>query len=266
MTYCVEDIAGRQWRDYQAHRPGTYFSERHDPLSIEQAYALQAATARLRIDAGDIIAGYKVGCTGPGIVEQFGMQGPIHGMLYRSELHRSGVTLDADRDEGLAIEGEMALRIGPDGRPDAAFPVIELHNYVFRAPQRTLVELVANNGLNAGVVLPAGDWMQSARRLTGDGELSVHINGDRCAAAKLWPMPGGANESLEWLRGNLARFGLALSPGDLVLAGTALGLYPVTAGDHVTVGVDGATAVECFIGMNVPDATHETTTRTSNRL
>ena len=47
----------------------------------------------------------------------------------------------------------MALRTGDGGKPEAAFPVIELHN-VFRRPQPTLVELVANNGLNAGVVLP----------------------------------------------------------------------------------------------------------------
>jgi 2-keto-4-pentenoate hydratase len=53
-----------------------------------------------------------------------------------------------------AIEGEMALRIGVDGEIAAAFPVIELHQFVFRAPRKTLAELVANNGMNAGAVIP----------------------------------------------------------------------------------------------------------------
>ena len=48
----------------------------------------------------------------------------------------------------LAIEGEMAVRIGPDGTITAAFPVIELHHFVFRGARKTLPELVANNGLN----------------------------------------------------------------------------------------------------------------------
>jgi hypothetical protein len=47
---------------------------------------------------------------------------------------------------------EMALRIGDDGQIAVAFPVIELHHSVFRAPRKTLLELVANNGLNAGIV------------------------------------------------------------------------------------------------------------------
>ncbi len=48
----------------------------------------------------------------------------------------------------------MALRIGDDGRIAAAFPVVELHHFVFRAPRKTLAELVANNGINAGIVIP----------------------------------------------------------------------------------------------------------------
>jgi len=115
------DIAERQWRDYQAHNPGTYFAERRDALDLGQAYSLQSAVSRLRIEAGDRVVGYKVGCTGAGTIEQFGMAGPIRGYLYQSELRRSGETLDSQAYANLAIEGEMALLIGSDGEPN--FPV-----------------------------------------------------------------------------------------------------------------------------------------------
>jgi len=39
--------------------------------------------------------------------------------------------------------------------------------------------------------------------------------------------------------------GEALKPGDLVLAGTPLGLHPVQGGDHVVVSIDGKDCVEC---------------------
>lgn len=46
------------------------------------------------------------------------------------------------------------MRLGDEGQIAQVFPVIELHNYVFRGKLPTLQELVANNGINAGVVLP----------------------------------------------------------------------------------------------------------------
>lgn len=240
-------VAERQWRDYQAHNPGTYFAEQQDALNLDQAYALQAAVSQLRIDAGDRIHGYKVGCTGAGTIGQFGMAGPIRGILYHSELHQSGETLDSQAYANLAIEGEMALRIGPDGEPSAAFPVIELHNFVFRGPRMTLVELVANNGLNAGVIQPADEWQSSTRYLGTDAKLTVHVNDRQLGVGSLWPLPGGANDSLAWLRRHLDASDVALSPGHPVLAGTSLELYPVKAGDHVVVGIDGVSVTECFV-------------------
>jgi hypothetical protein len=68
--------------------------------------------AHLRCAAGDTVAGYKVGCVGPGVVEQFGVSGPIHARLFRSEIRNSGETLQYSAYANLAIEGEMAVRIG----------------------------------------------------------------------------------------------------------------------------------------------------------
>jgi 2-keto-4-pentenoate hydratase len=53
--------------------------------------------------------------------------------------------------------------------------------------------------------------------------------------------------SLEWLRNHLAEAGLALLPGQIVLAGTPLGLYPVLSGDRVAVFVNDEIGVECTV-------------------
>ena len=240
-------LAGRQWRDYCARDPGTCFSDPDFTLNLQQAYALQDAVSALRAAGGDRVVGYKVGCTGPGTTAQFGMAGPIRGYLYESEVHWDGVALDAADFSQLAIEGEMALRIGEDGEVAAAFPVIELHHFVFRGPRKTLVELVANNGLNGGVVLPMGAWQSHHPPPAAGSSLAVHI-GDRCAGSgDLWPLPGGATASVDWLRRHLSEFGLALAPGQIVLSGTPLGLYPVVPGDSVIVFLDDVPAVSCSI-------------------
>lgn len=243
----LQDLAARQWNDYRCGRPGTYFGELHDSLSLDQAYAVQTEVARLRCDAGDAVAGYKVGCIGPGMIEQFGMSGPIHAHLFRSELRASGDTLQHSGYVNLAIEGEMAVRIGADGEVAAAFPVIELHNLVFRGARKTLPELVANNGINAGAVISRDEIAMPLARWQAARTLSVRVNGAEIVSGDLWAMPGGAVEAVRWLREDLKRHGAVLSPGDLVLTGTPLGLYPVSPGDRITVCVDDRELVECKI-------------------
>lgn len=247
MTLAVQSLAERQWRDYQACTPGTYFGDA-GPLDLDDAYRVQDAVTGLRLEAGDELLGFKVGCTGPGTVTQFGMAGPIRGTLFRSEQRRSGDAIDASAYASLAIEGEMAVRIGPDGLPADAFPVIELHNFVFRGARKTLAELVANNGLHAGTVLPELNDAARAHHRAG-ATMSVNVNGESLGQGELWPTAGGARASVDWLRAHLAAHGLALWPGALVLVGTALGLYRVQPGDHVVIDIDDHKAVECRIAQ-----------------
>lgn len=241
----LKSLAARQWRDYQRGSPGTAFADPDTSLTLDEAYEVQTETAMLRCSAGDTIAGYKIGCIGADIVEQFGMSGPIYAHLFRSEIRHCGEALRHLAFAVPAIEGEMAVRIGNDGEIASAFPVVELHHFVFRAPRKTLSELVANNGINAGAVIspelettPLSEW-DNARTL------SVAINGTQIDSGALWAMPGGAVEAVEWLRSALDRTGKALRPGDLVLTGTPLGLHSVQIGDHVVVSVDDRKCVDC---------------------
>src|SRR5258707_13800409 len=200
-------LAARQWHDYQRRTPGTYFAETADTLTLDEAYAVQTEVARLRCAAVDALAGYKVGCVGPGVVEQFGMSGPSHARLFRSEIRNSGEKLQYSAYANLAIEGEMAVRIGTNGGIEAAFPVIELHHFVFRGPRKTLAELIANNGINAGAVISSRHTILTLEDWTTARTLSIVINGVTIDAGALWAMRGGATEAIEWLRPDLGRLG-----------------------------------------------------------
>lgn len=246
-TGALAALADRQWRDYRARNPGTCFADPNFTLDLREAYELQGAVSALRLAEGDRVVGYKVGCTGPGTTAQFGMAGPIRGYLYESEVHRTGVSLDVSDFAQLAIEGEMAIRIGEGGTIAAVFPVIELHHFVFRGLRKTLVELVANNGLNAGIVMPEEEWLSSLTYPRSSPLLTVKIGTRVVESADLWPMAGGAASSVNWLRRHLAEFGLALSYNDTVIAGTPLGLYPVAPGDHVTVFLEDVPVVNCRV-------------------
>ena len=243
----IQALADRQWHDYRTGQPGTCFADPGFVLDLSDAYELQDAVATLRVSAGDSLIGYKVGCTGAGTVQQFGMEGPIRGCLFESEVRQHRCAVTGNEFANLAIEGEMAVRIGADGMIAAAFPVIELHHFVFRGTRKTLPELVANNGLNGGFVLPSEDWLLLRDYIERPGELSVWINDRLTAAGELWPMRAAVHGSLGWLREHLAKRNQALLPEQIVLAGTPLGLYPVRAGDRIVVRVDDKAAVECVV-------------------
>ena len=105
----LDDLAKKQLEDYRQVNPGTCFAEENFELSIDEAYAIQDAVVGLRLKEGEKVIGYKVGCTGPGTTKLFGMKGPIRGTLFDSEVHQSGVILNANNFLNLAIEAEMAL-------------------------------------------------------------------------------------------------------------------------------------------------------------
>jgi 2-keto-4-pentenoate hydratase len=243
----LEDLAFRQLSDYQSKNPGTCFLDPDFNLDITSAYKLQDLVTKIRVQGGEQVIGYKVGCTGPGTKAQFGMDGPIRGTLFADEVRQNGVRLNPDEFCQLAIEGEMAIRIGENFQIETVFPIIELHNFIFRSKNKNLSELIANNGINSGIVLPDMNLQQSNSYIKKDGILSLAINGKSVGQVGLWPNGAGAEESLNWLKNNLAEHRIQLKPNDIVLAGTALGLYPVKNGDAVLVCVDDQPAVSCSV-------------------
>ena len=247
LSQQIEQLALRQLRDYQSNTPGMCFSEPGFNINVSAAYDLQDAVTRLRVKAGENVIGYKVGCTGPGTKAQFGMNGPIRGTLFGNEAFKNDAVINPNEFCQLAIEGEMAVKVGEDGQIKAAFPIIELHNFIFRAERKTLSELIANNGINAGIVLPETKWQESTKYIRDSGVLTLSINGSDIGNAGLWPNDGGPEKSLIWLKNNLIEYGIELVPGDIVLAGTALGLYPVKDGDEIVVYIDGEPAVSCSV-------------------
>ena len=50
MDVTVEVLAARQLADYRRLSPGTFFAERREPLTVEDAYRVQLEISRLRVE------------------------------------------------------------------------------------------------------------------------------------------------------------------------------------------------------------------------
>ena len=232
----LAELAQRQLDDYDRHRPGLLFAEDGAAtLTLAEAYELQLRVAALRQARGETLAGFKIGCVSETVRKQLGLAHPVFGHVFSTELHSSGCVLDPARYDGLAIEGEFAVRLGEEQRIVSVFPVIELHNYVFRGAAQTARELVGNNAIHAGVVLPGEEpALADLESLRGE-PLVVCINGEERGTADGSALPETILANLRSVREHLDEFGIHLRPGQIVLTGSPLPLYRVQAGDRIDV-------------------------------
>ncbi len=238
-------LASRQLADYDAVAPGSLFAGSGPGLTVDEAYRLQLETVRLRRARGESLAGYKIGCVSEGIRRQLGVEHPVFGHVFLSEVHLSPVCLDHASFCSPAIEGEIAvtlrkdieslehLRAAPERYVRDMFPVIELHNYFFRGAEPSAAELIANNALHAGIVRATGTGAIGAGKA-----VRVQINGETHESKAYDPCA-----TLWELASRLAVHGIKPCKGDLLLTGSPLPLYAVSPGDSVTVNCAGVPPV-----------------------
>jgi 2-keto-4-pentenoate hydratase len=213
-------------------------------LSLTEAYAVQEKYLATRIAAGERFIGYKVGCTSPAIRGQFGLSQPIVGRLLAPHLYQDGAKLNLDDYVDCALEAELVFHLGIDldgsnletahlrSAISAVSPGIEIHNYRFWYGTPSSQELIASNGIHAGLVVGAAypllhevDLNQERTSLIIN-ELEMHSG----VGADLMD-GGGPIQSLRWLVNHLRERNLGLRAGDLVIPGSATKLIKVKDGD-----------------------------------
>ena len=109
----LEALAERQFKDYKKKNPGSYFAENINNLTIEDAYVVQKEFSSLRCLNGDNIVGYKVGCIGPVVIEQFGMAGPVYGRIFEKEIYSEIILIKTGKTQEAIDSLEKKLLISP---------------------------------------------------------------------------------------------------------------------------------------------------------
>jgi len=212
-------------------------------LSLDQAYLVQDRFVADRLHSSGRVVGWKVGCTSPAIRRQFGLEQPISGRLFERELESDGAELAASRYVNCAVEPELVLRLGSDLEGDVSETEIlrslrsiavgiEIHNHRFWYGAPTSQELIASNGIHAGLVV--GTEIPLPEELDLNRETaSLAVNGLAKASAPCVEILGGPLRSVQWLARHAASRGLKLRAGELVIPGSAVELIRVRAGDSI---------------------------------
>lgn len=224
---------------YEAERTGKQcplLSRAHPGMTLDDAYAVQAAFVARKQAAGARQTGWKIGLTSRAMQEALGITTPDSGVLLDDMHFDSGDTVPAGRFIQPRIEAEIAFVLNAPLRgevtraqvlaaTDHVTPALEiLDTRVLRrdpatGQARVITDTVSDNAANAGVVLgpdrhapDAVDLRWTGCILARDGVVEETGLG---AGVLNDPVTG-----LIWLSRRLAQYGQGLEAGQVVLSGS----------------------------------------------
>ena len=95
------------------------FTQEYPELGLDDAYAIQRAWTKLKIDRGRGIKGHKIGLTSRAMQAAVGIDEPDHGVLFDDMFYFDGAQIPAERFYAPRIEVELAFVLrtelrGPD--------------------------------------------------------------------------------------------------------------------------------------------------------
>ena len=232
-------------------------SETFDIQSVDDAYAVAGINTCRRIEGGGRIVGKKVGLTSRAVQTQLGVDQPDFGMLFADMEYLSGDAIPTRRLIQPKIEAEVALVVSRDLNGDVpsyaeflaslayALPALEIVDSVIDDWRLTLVDTVADNASCGLYVL--GDQPVSVGQLTlSELGMKLDINGEAVSIGSGAACLGHPLRAAYWLARTMAKRGIGLKAGELILSGALGPMVEVCQGDGVDARLGRLGSVSCY--------------------
>lgn len=233
----------------------------HPEITIDDAYAIQREWMKLKLAEGRRVRGHKIGLTSKAMQNTSMIDEPDYGTLLDDMFFASGDALPFARFIVPRVEVELAFVLGARlaGPEVTLFDVLRATEYVTPAVEiidartpnvdpdskrpRKVMDTIADNAANAALVLGGRPVRPDEVDLRWVAAL-LYRNGtieESGVAAAVLDHPANG---VAWLARKLTPFGIALEPGQVILAGSFTRPVAARAGDtfHVDYGRLGAIA------------------------
>ncbi|HXZ15794.1 MAG TPA: fumarylacetoacetate hydrolase family protein [Roseiarcus sp.] len=211
------------------------------PLSVADAYAVQAASIERRLKRGEKLVGVKMGLTSRAKMRQVNVNEVVWGRLTGAMRLEEGASLSRRRYVHPRIEPELAflLKAPLAGEVTAAeamaavggiAPAMEVIDSRYRNFKFALPDVVADNSSSSGFVV--GDWSRPDQDFSNLG-LVMEVNGRPVEIGSTAAILGNPARSLV-AAARLAGAALGrLEAGFIVLAGGATAAHSLNVGARV---------------------------------
>lgn len=237
----------------------------HPEMGMDDAYAIQNAIYRAKLEAGRKVVGWKIGLTSKAMQYALNIDIPDSGILFDDMVFENGSTVPAGRFIQPRIEAEIAFvlknPLGDSGvtredviaATDFVAPSIEiLDTRIVRQDKATgntrkVYDTISDNAANAGVVLGAERHKVDAYDLRWVGAISLR-NGEVEETGLGAGVLNDPVESVLWLARRMADYGQVIEPGQIVLSGSFIRPVECPASTEISADFGDFGSVEISFG------------------
>lgn len=234
-------------------------SRAHPDMTLDDAYAIQAAWVDLQVADGAVVKGHKIGLTSRAMQMAMKIDEPDFGALFDYMFMSSGASIEAARylDPKVEVEFAFVLRddlvphdLGRDLTPDDVYaatehivPALELIDarshrvHPADGRTRTVRDTISDNAANAGIVV-GSEYVSVDEARNGDLRWAGAICSRNGVVEETGLGAGVLNDpvmGVVWLANRLQGLGIALGAGETILAGSFTRPIDCRSGDHIDV-------------------------------
>jgi 2-oxo-3-hexenedioate decarboxylase len=215
-------------------------------LSLDDAYAIQAASIERRVMRGEHRVGVKMGFTSRAKMVQMGLSDVIWGRLTAGMQIEEGTAVDFSRFVHPRVEPEIAFVLkrplsgnvtGPEALAavEAIAPALEIIDSRYKDFKFTLPEVIADNASSSGFVV--GPWCSPQVDFANLG-LTLNIDGRVVQVGSTAALLGHPLRSLVAAARLSALAGEPLQAGWIVMAGGATPAEWIKPGQYISVDME----------------------------
>lgn len=234
----------------------------HPGMTMDDAYAVQAAFVARKRATGRRVIGWKIGLTSKAMQQALSIDTPDSGVLLDDMLFEDGAAIAPDRFIQPRIEAEIAfvMKAPLSGPHVTVFDVLAATAYVVPSLEildtriqrsdpktgktRTIVDTISDNAANAGLVLGGRAMRPDDIDLRWMGAIvsrNAEVEETGLGAGVL----NNPARGIAWLANRLATYGDRIEPGQIVLAGSFIRPIEARHGDTIVADFGPQGTVSC---------------------
>ena len=224
--------------------PVTKITDDYADMDWEDAYAIQYAIRKRKIERGTKIAGLKMGLTSYAKMKQMGVETPVFGFLTDYGNYADGAEIETSNFIHPRIEGELAVMTrtvlkGPDcdintvlAAIDFVMPAIEIIDSRYENFRFDLKSVIADNTSAAGFVTGSNMKKVDELDLPTIGVV-LEKNGEIVELGAGAAVLGDPAASVAMLANMLSERGEEIPAGTFIMTGGITAAVAVEKGDNI---------------------------------
>jgi 2-keto-4-pentenoate hydratase len=224
-------------------------TETYPDIDVVDAYEIQLINIRKKLEAGALVRGHKVGLSAKAMQQMLGVHEPDYGHLLDDMFVDEGSSIPMSRFCQPRAEIEVAFVLGRklEGPGVTVADVVRATDYVLPSIEIVdsrvtdwkikIQDTVADNASSAALVLGG----RPTKLTDVDPALigaTLRKNGEIVETGCSGAVLGNPVIAVAWLANKVARFGVTLEPGHVIMPGSCTRMVPIAAGDHIRADFD----------------------------